>query len=303
MQNPTSFTLCILIWLACLLPTISAQAQQITITGVVRAEADQKPLSGVSITANKSNIAVASNNNGRFSIQVSRDDTSLRLSFLGYETKEVPIQGRSTIEVTLVASDQVIEPVVVTALGIKRTERSLGYAVGKVDGESLNKVVQENVLGGIAGKVPGVTISQTGGVGSSVSMVIRGATSLSSDNQPLFVVDGVPLVSGTNNVRSMGDRNEVDYGNPIADINPDDIENISILKGPSAAALYGSRAANGVVLITTKSGKEGQKTTVNFSTNNVFEVPYRYMDFHYNLLPEQEQPYTMSLLNIGMDQN
>lgn len=280
-KNPTSFMLCILIWLACLLPTISAQAQQITITGVVRAEADQKPLSGVSITANKSNIAVASNNNGRFSIQVSRDDTSLRLSFLGYETKEVPIQGRSTIEVTLVVSDQVIEPVVVTALGIKRTERSLGYAVGKVDGESLNKVVQENVLGGIAGKVPGVTISQTGGVGSSVSMVIRGATSLSSDNQPLFVVDGVPLVSGTNNVRSMGDRNEVDYGNPIADINPDDIENISILKGPSAAALYGSRAANGVVLITTKSGKEGQKTTVNFSTNNVFEVPYRYMDFHY----------------------
>ncbi|WP_286650216.1 SusC/RagA family TonB-linked outer membrane protein [Sphingobacterium hotanense] len=277
----TTIKLCILICLAGLLPNLSVQAQQLTLSGVVKSEADGAALTGVSIRADQSGNSAGTNANGQFTIRITNEDRLLKVSFVGYESVDFPIQNRRNVEIFLKPSNQVLESVVVTALGIKRSERSLGYSVGKVDGESLNKVVQENVLGGIAGKVPGVTISQTGGVGSSMSMIIRGATSLSSDNQPLYVIDGVPMISGMNNVRAMGDRNEVDYGNPIADINPDDIESISILKGPSAAALYGSRAGNGVVLITTKSGKEGQKTTVNFSTNNVFEVPYRFMDFHY----------------------
>ena len=131
----------------------------------------------------------------------------------------------------------------------------------------------------MAGRVAGVTISSTGAAGSSVSMVIRGAKSLSSDNQPLFVVDGVPLASSLNNVSQIGDDNRVDYGNTISDINPDNIETISVLKGASAAALYGSRAANGVVMITTKSGSRAKKLTISFSSNTSFDVPYKFLDF------------------------
>lgn len=259
-----------------------AQQQDISISGVVKSSTDSSPLAGVSIVGNNSARSATTSNTGQFALNVTSDDTFLTVSYLGYQTQQVSLNGTRNFDILLTPSDEQIESVVVTALGIKREERSLGYAVGKVDGESLNNVIQENLLGGIAGKVPGVTLNQTGGVGSSVSMVIRGATSLSSDNQPLYVIDGVPIVSGMNNVSNFsGDRNQVDYGNPISDINPDDIESISILKGPSAAALYGSRAGNGVVLITTKTGREGQRTTINFSTNNVFETPIRFLDYHY----------------------
>jgi TonB-linked SusC/RagA family outer membrane protein len=259
-----------------------AQNREIPISGVVKSSGDANPLVGVSITANNSGRSVMTAAGGKFTLNINSSDTELTVSYVGYDTQKVKIDGKIDFDITLQSKDEHIETVVVTALGIKREERSLGYSVGKVDGESLNNVAQENLLGGISGKVPGVTLNQTGGVGSSISMVIRGATSLSSDNQPLYVVDGVPLVSGLNNVSNFGgDRNQVDYGNPIADINPSDVESISILKGPSAAALYGSRAGNGVVLITTKSGKFGQKTTINFSTNNVFEKAVKFVDFHY----------------------
>lgn len=262
--------------------TATAQQQDIPITGTVKSSADGKLLGGVSITTDKSSRSAVTDDNGNFALRLSPQDGQLTVSYLGYQSQQISVSGKRSFILQLVPSDEQIEAVVVTALGIKRSERSLGYSVGKVDGESLNQVVQENLLGGIAGKVPGVTLNQTGGVGSSVSMVIRGATSLSSDNQPLYVIDGVPVVSGMNNVSNFGgDRNQVDYGNPISDINPDDVESISILKGPSAAALYGSRAGNGVVLITTKTGKAGQKTSINFSTNNVFEKASRFMDFHY----------------------
>src|SRR5690625_5584696 len=119
-------------------------------------------------------------------------------------------------------------------------------------------VSQENITSGLAGRVAGLTLNETGRVVSSFSVVIRGLTSLTTDNQPLYVVDGIPISSGLNNVSGMGDRNEVDYGNPISDLNPSDIADMTVLKGPSAAALYGSRAANGVILITTKTGQKGE---------------------------------------------
>jgi len=147
-------------------------------------------------------------------------------------------------------SIEALEEIVITALGIRREEKSLGFSVERVDGEELTRVAQENVLNSMAGKVSGVTISSTGGAGSTVNMVIRGATSMSTDNQPLFVVDGVPLSSTINNVGGFGEDNRVDYGSAIADLDPESIANVSILKGPSAAALYGTRAGNGVVLIT-----------------------------------------------------
>ncbi len=191
-----------------------------------------------------------------------------------------------------------------TALGIKREERSLGYSVGKIDGRDLSRVAQENVLNLMAGKVPGVTIRSTGGTGSSVSMIIRGATSLSNDNQPLFVVDGVPLANTLNNISQIGNDNRADYGNAISSLNPEDIESVSILKGPSAAALYGSRAGNGVVLITTKTGAKAKKMTVSINSSTVFDRPYKYLDMHSRfatgVLPftPDRNPYPNGILQI-----
>ncbi|MEX1240356.1 MAG: SusC/RagA family TonB-linked outer membrane protein, partial [Cyclobacteriaceae bacterium] len=159
-------------------------------------------------------------------------------------------------------------------------QRSLGYAVAQVNGDDLNRVAQENVLNGLSGRVPGVTINSTGTAGSSVSMVIRGATSLSSDNQPLFVIDGVPVMNSLNNVTEIGRDNKADFGNAISDLNPDDIASVSVLKGPSAAALYGSRAGNGVVLITTKNGSRTNRMSVSISSNTVVEKPYHYLKMH-----------------------
>ncbi len=178
----------------------------------------------------------------------------------------------------LIESALALEEVVVTALGIKREEKSLGYSVGKVAGEELTRVAQENVLNSMAGKVSGVTINSTGGTGSSVSMVIRGATSLSSDNQPLFVVDGIPMSNTVNNIGGFGDDNRVDYGNSISDLDPENIENVTILKGPSAAALYGTRAGNGVVLITTKTAKDNEGMNISVISNTVFDIPARFVN-------------------------
>jgi len=178
-------------------------------------------------------------------------------------------------------TSQAMNEIVITALGIGREKKSLGYSVGEVKGDAVRNVTQENAINALAGRVAGVTVNQTSGVGSSTSIVIRGATSLTSDNQPLFVIDGVPVSNSLGNMRSMGGRNEVDYGNQISDLNPDDIESISVLKGPSAAALYGTRAGNGVILVTTKKGRKGERMVVNFSSSNVFEQPVRFLDFHY----------------------
>ena len=241
---------------------------------------DGHPVAGVTVSLEGTNSAAATDEAGRYAINNVRSDGTLVFKAVGYETTSVGIGGKTVINVELAYGEEALDEVVVTALGIKREERSLGYSVGRVSGEELNRVVNENVLSGVAGKVPGVAVSSTGGTGSSVSMVIRGATSLSSDNQPLFVVDGVPIANTLNNVSQVGNDNRVDYGNAISSLNPDDIESVSILKGPSAAALYGSRAGNGVVLITTKSGASVNKMTVSVSSNTVFDMPYKYLDMH-----------------------
>ena len=199
------------------------------------------------------------------------------------ETQNVPVNGRSVVDVILQSSTIGVDEVVVTALGISREKKSLGYSVAEVDGESLQKVAQENVLNSLSGKVSGVAINSTGGAGSSVSMVIRGASSLTSDNQPLFVVDGVPMNNTLNNITSVGRENNPDYGNAISDLSSENIESVSVLKGPSAAALYGSRAGNGVVIITTKSGKKSKGLGVTVTSNTVVETPYKYLEKHARL--------------------
>ncbi|TDB61768.1 SusC/RagA family TonB-linked outer membrane protein [Arundinibacter roseus] len=279
-QLRSVFALTLLTLLSATVSLVHAAGADRPIKGKITSQADGASLAGVNIVVKGTQTGTSSDASGNFSINVANDKAVLVFSFIGYVSQEITVGNQSTINVSLVESAENLQEVVVTALGIKREERSLGYSVGKVDGKDLSRVAQENVLNGLAGKVPGVTISSTGGTGSSVSMVIRGATSLSNDNQPLFVVDGVPITNTLNNISSIGRDNKVDYGNAIADLNPDDIENISILKGPSAAALYGSRAGNGVVLITTKNGSNAKKMTVNISSNTVFDKPFKFLDFH-----------------------
>ncbi|MFA5587154.1 MAG: carboxypeptidase-like regulatory domain-containing protein, partial [Mariniphaga sp.] len=183
----------------------------VRISGTVTSAADGLGLPGVSIVVKGTSVGTVTNMDGNYSINVAPDAT-LVFSFIGFSTQEIPVQGRNTINVVMEESIEALEEVVVTALGIRREEKSLGYSVGKVSSEELSKVVNENLLTSMAGKVTGVTINSTGGAGSSVSMIIRGATSLSTDNQPLYVVDGVPMTSGVGNVGGFGRDNRVDYG-------------------------------------------------------------------------------------------
>jgi TonB-linked SusC/RagA family outer membrane protein len=252
-------------------------AQTIDITGNITSSEDGMSLPGVSIIVKGTTEGDTSDFDGNYSINV-RSSATLVFTSVGFISQEIAVNGQTAINVVLEQSSEALDEVVVTALGIKREEKSLGYSISKVAGEELTRVVQENVLNSMAGKVSGVTISSTGGTGSSVSMVIRGATSLSTDNQPLFVVDGVPLASSVNNVGGFGSDNRVDYGNAISDLDPESIEDVTILKGPSAAALYGARAGNGVVLITTKKAKKGQSMTVSVTSNTVFDIPSKFIN-------------------------
>ncbi|REA59095.1 SusC/RagA family TonB-linked outer membrane protein [Dyadobacter luteus] len=251
------------------------------ITGKVTSAVDGSSMPGVNVLVKGTQTGTTTDANGNYTLDVSGTDVTLVFSYIGFNSIEVKAGSKAEIDVTMQEDVATLNEAVVTALGISREKKSLGYSVGTVNGKDIVNVPQENVVNALAGRVAGVAINQTSGAGSSVSIVIRGAKSLSNDNQPLFVIDGVPVSNALNNLRQMGDRNNVDYGNVISDINPDDVESMSVLKGPSAAALYGSRAGNGVILITTKSGKKGKGLGVSFSTSNVFEKPYEYLDLHY----------------------
>ncbi|MCA1759676.1 MAG: carboxypeptidase-like regulatory domain-containing protein, partial [Bacteroidales bacterium] len=258
--------------------TNPADQETIRVTGTVTSAADGTPLPGLSIVVQGTSIGTITNADGNYTINAPEDGI-LVFSFVGFRTQEIAVQVRNVINVSMEESIEALDEVVVTALGIRREEKSLGFSVGRVSGEELTRVAQENVLNSMAGKVAGVTISSTGGAGSTVNMVIRGATSMSTDNQPLFVVDGVPMSNTVNNVGGFGSDNRVDYGNAIADLDPETIQDVSILKGPSAAALYGTRAGNGVVLITTKKATEkGMKVTI--TSNSVWDIPVRYLNVH-----------------------
>lgn len=251
------------------------------VTGKVTSSTDGSSLPGVNVMLKGTSTGTSTRPDGTYSLNIENNSSILVFSFIGFETQEITVGNRSVINVEMTESAEMLDEAVVTALGIKRETKSLTYSIAKVGGEDIVNVAQENVMNTLAARVPGLTLNQTSGVGSSVSIVIRGATSLSNDNQPLFVIDGVPMVNNLNNTANRGDRNNVDYGNIISDINPEDIESISVLRGPAASALYGSRAGNGVILITTKTGKQSKGLGVTFSTSNVFETPYRYLDMHY----------------------
>ncbi|MFN3378279.1 MAG: SusC/RagA family TonB-linked outer membrane protein [Runella zeae] len=253
-------------------------AQNRTVTGKVTAAADGSPLPGVNVLVKGSNTGSSTNAEGTYQIQVPNNAT-LVFSFIGYLSQEIAVGSQTSINVSLSDDVKQLSEVVVTAVGIERSNKTLGYSVERLSAEKLVQKSEPDVIKAMQGKIPGVNINGSGGAaGSSSRITIRGANSFFGSNQPLFVVDGVPIDNG-----NYGSGTGVDYGNGAASINPDDIENVSVLKGPSAAALYGSRGANGVILITTKSGKGSKGIGVSFNSNTAFDTPFR--------LPEWQDGY------------
>ena len=244
----------------------TALAQNIQITGKVISEEDGNPLPGVSVVIQGTTNGTTTNIDGVYSISAP-SDAVLVFSFVGMVTIEEEVVGRTQIDVVMSSETIEVAEVVVTALGITRESKSLGYAVQEVNGDDVNAVKSDNFIRGLTGKVAGVNIKNNTNFGGSTNVIIRGSTSLTQNNQALFVVDGVPISNeNTNNTGQLTGRSGFDYGNAASDINPNDIESVSVLKGAAATALYGSRAANGVILITTKKGSEksgGIKVTVN----------------------------------------
>ena len=252
---------------------------QSTVSGTITSGTDGSPLPGVNILLKGTNTGTISDGDGNYRIEVPVSDGILVFSFVGYVTQEVPIEGRTSIDIVLASDATELSEVVVTALGIEREKRDLGYAVQEVNGDDITQARETNIGNALAGKVAGVTVvGNPSGIGGASRITIRGERSLNiNKNQPLFIVDGVPI---TNEVIGSSGRNnqEADYGNGAGFVNPDDVESMTVLKGPSATALYGSRGQNGVIIIKTKSGK-GAKGTVSFNTTVSFEDPLRLPDY------------------------
>lgn len=245
------------------------QAQDRIVTGKVTDETGQG-LPQVTVLVKGTSIGTPTDADGNYRLSIPENSKVLIFRFLGYVTKEVQIQNLSEINVTLSPDVTDVGEVVVTALGISREKRSLGYAVQEIKGENINQVKPDNIVNALSGKIAGVQVTGSqGGLGGSSRIVIRGVNSISGNNQPLFVVDGTPVNNSNFNSGTNGGGG-IDYGNAAGDINPDDVESISVLKGASAAALYGSRAANGVILITTKKGTKNKGMGITFSTGVTF---------------------------------
>ncbi|MGI4885722.1 MAG: SusC/RagA family TonB-linked outer membrane protein [Janthinobacterium lividum] len=225
---------------------------------------DSAPLVGVSIQVGGTSQGTTTDVDGNYAI-MAPDNASLVFSYVGYLSQTVAVSGRSAINVVLANDNKELGEVVVTALGIKKDERKIGYAVTKVDGSLLNVARETNVANSLQGRVAGLNVAgASGGPGSAVRLNIRGVTSFSGTSSPLIVINGVPM---DNTVRgSAGEWGGADLGDGISNINPDDIESMTVLKGSTASALYGARAANGVIQITTKSGSR-TKTTIEYNTN------------------------------------
>ena len=241
----------------------SAMAQGSSVTGKITQSSDGKLLNGVNVQVKGSENKVLSDVNGTFSIQCNQNDT-LVFSLSGLKTAEVAVNGQSTLTIVLDEESATYKQHVVTGFGIKRSKAELGYSSQKVSASEITTTRSNNALSALSGKVAGLDIKTNNQMGGSTNIVLRGFKSLAGNNQALIVIDGVPFDnSNTNGSGQATARGGYDFGNAAADINPDDIASINVLKGASATALYGSRAANGVILIETKKGRRGVNVTVN----------------------------------------
>ena len=270
-----------------------AYTQQ-TISGTVT-DSQGQPLSGAAITIKDTNIGTVADFDGNYTIEVQPGAT-LVFSFLGFQSQEIQVGDQSKIDIALQEDASSLNEVVLTALNVKREEKSIGYATQQLEGDQIEEAKETNMVNALTGKIAGVQITNTnGGVGATSTIVLRGNKSLSGRNQPLFVIDGVPIsnevhqttrvFNGPQNPNNSGFDGEnsdasnaeqqVDFGNAAGEINPNDIESIQVLKGANAAALYGARAANGVILITTKKGKDQKGLGITVSSSITMQEPLK----------------------------
>jgi len=248
-------------------------------TGIVT-DPGGEPIIGANILIKGTLKGTTTDEEGRFKLEIKQGET-LVISYLGYESREIAYHGETSLAIILEEAPLTLEEVVVTALGVQRERKALGYAIQEVRGEQLRLNRDVNVANSLAGRVAGVQVKQNGtGVGGASRIAIRGANSIAGNNQPLIVVDGVPVDNFSSKTDDYHGNSYIDKGSGIADISPDDIESMTVLKGPAAAALYGSRGGNGVVLITTKTGAAKHRGAgIAYSTNFTFERPMQTPDF------------------------
>ena len=265
--------------------TMSAYAQQIS--GTVSDE-NGVPLPGATVVVEGTSTGVSTDFDGNYSIDASQGDV-LVFSYVGYQSQSVSVGTSSTVDVSL-EPDSLLDEVVVTALGLTREKKSLGYSVSEITSEQVNTIKDHNLANALVGKVAGINITQSGTIGAGSRIVIRGNNSLTGQNQALVVVDGIPI--NQDGINSGGSEyNNIITGGGITDVNPNDVESVSILKGPNAAALYGARAGNGVILITTKKGSSESKMGVTVNSNTVFEDPM--------FLPDRQNIYGQGTRNAA----
>ncbi|PQJ83019.1 SusC/RagA family TonB-linked outer membrane protein [Polaribacter glomeratus] len=254
-------------------------AQEKTISGKVSDSSGTLP--GVSVTIKGTVKGVETDFDGKYSIK-AKSGSVLVFRYLGYKSSEKTVGASNVINVTLEEGGEVLDEIVVTAFGIKRSEKALGYSVQSIKGDDMTEARESNITNAISGKVAGVQVTGTSGsVGASSRIVLRGNSSITGNNEPLYVVDGIPI--NNSSFGNAGSGGGVDLPNGAADINPDDVESITVLKGPNAAALYGLRAGNGVIVITTKRGNANKKFSVSINTNITFSNPL--------LLPDYQNSY------------
>jgi TonB-linked SusC/RagA family outer membrane protein len=266
-------------------------AQDRVVSGNVSSSADGNPIPGVNVVIKGTTTGTTTDFEGNYKVAVP-DNAVLVFSFVGFADQEITVGNQSTIDVSLDEDITKLTEVVVTAFGVEREKKALGYSVSTVGSEDIATVKESNFINSLNGRVAGVQITQsTSGPAGGARVVIRGNSSLTGNNQPLYVVDGMPVDNsgfGSANDDGTAEYRRDDYGTGISDINPDDIESVSVLKGPNAAALYGSRAANGVIMITTKKGSGRKGLGVSFSTSMTFSNP--------GLLPSYQNEYGQGTL-------
>jgi TonB-linked SusC/RagA family outer membrane protein len=280
---------------------MQAALAQMEVKGTITDAKDGTPLPGVSIVVKGTLTGTVSDINGKYVLTVPAGYDELIFSFVGMLTKEEKIGGRAVIDVALEDDIVGLDEVVVTALGVTREKKSLGYATQEVSGEEISTVKSNNFINNLSGKVSGVQVRSTGNIGGSTNIIIRGASSLTGNNQALFVVDGVPIGNdNTNNTGQLNGRSGYDYGNAASDINPNDIESINVLKGAAATALYGQRAANGVVIITTKKGSKSISKVPSYGVTISTNVTTGFVDK--STIPEYQTNYGAGYFNYGYNE-
>ncbi|NLC04512.1 MAG: TonB-dependent receptor plug domain-containing protein, partial [Tissierellia bacterium] len=282
-------TVMLLLWIA--IPAIFALSQdeynksnsqqdRLTISGNV-SDTKGEALIGVSIQIDGTTTGTVTNFDGDFTIQASRGDI-LKVMYIGFSTQNITVENERPLRIVMQEDTQVLDDLVVTALGIRRSEKALSYNVQEVKASEVTTIKDANFMNSLVGKVAGVTINQSAATGGATRVVMRGVKSINSSNLALYVIDGIPMYNMMNGGGESSIFSEQPGTDGVADINPEDIESISMLTGPSAAALYGNAAASGVVLITTKKGAI-DKTSVTVSNNTIFSTV--------SIMPEMQSKY------------